>query len=339
MLVENHVAAAWPGLVESIGGYFSALSVDLGGIHLLPGGESAKADDAIARRIWELIAAAHLDRHSYLLAIGGGAFLDVAGYAAATAHRGVRLVRFPTTTLAQDDSGVGVKCAINAFGKKNWVGAFAVPFAVINDLDFLHTQPQETRRAGLIEAVKVALVKDRAFFEWIEANLEPLAALEKNVLETCVERSAMLHACHIAEGGDPFETGSSRPLDFGHWAAHKLESLTSYQLPHDRAVAVGLALDTLYAARSGMLSATTADRVLAVLRALKLAHYHPALDQRDARGRRLVLDGLDEFREHLGGELTVLMPRDIGCCEDIHHIDAEILGRCIDELREMPGDE
>ena len=339
VLVENHVAVAWPGLEERIGGYFSAMAVELAGIHLLPGGETAKADDAIARRIWELIAAAHLDRHSYLLAIGGGAFLDVAGYAAATAHRGVRLVRFPTTTLAQDDSGVGVKCAINAFGKKNWVGAFAVPFAVINDLDFLHTQPEETRRAGLIEAVKVALVKDRAFFEWIEANLHALATLEKDALETCVERSAMLHARHIAEGGDPFETGSSRPLDFGHWAAHKLESLTSYQLPHDRAVAVGLALDTLYAARSGMLATGTADRVLAVLRALKLAHYHPALDQRDASGRRLVLDGLDEFREHLGGELTVLMPRDIGRCEDIHHIDAEILGCCIDELREMAGDE
>ena len=339
VLVENQVAAAWPGLVESIGGYFSAMAVELAGIHLLPGGESAKADDGIARRIWELIATAHLDRHSYLLAIGGGAFLDVAGYAAATAHRGVRLIRFPTTTLAQDDSGVGVKCAINAFGKKNWVGSFAVPFAVINDLDFLHTQPEETRRAGLIEAVKVALVKDRGFFEWIEANLAPLAALEKSVLETCVERSAMLHARHIAEGGDPFETGSSRPLDFGHWAAHKLESLTSYQLPHDRAVAVGLALDTLYAARSGMLAAATADRVLAVLRVLKLAHYHPALDQRDAGGRRLVLDGLDEFREHLGGELTVLMPRDIGRCEDIHHFNDEILGRCIDELREMPGDE
>ena len=335
VLVENHVAAAWPGLEDRIGEYFRALPVELAGIHHLPGGESAKADDAVARRIWELIVAAHLDRHSYLLAIGGGAFLDVAGFAATTAHRGVRLVRFPTTTLAQDDSGVGVKCAINAFGKKNWVGSFAVPFAVINDLDFLHTQPEETRRAGLIEAVKVALVKDRGFFDWIEENLAPLAALEKDMLETCVERSAMLHARHIAEGGDPFETGSSRPLDFGHWAAHKLESLTSYQLPHDRAVAVGVALDTLYSARAGIATDSLVERVFPVMRRLHLAIHHPALDQRDADGQREVLAGLDEFREHLGGELTLLMLRDIGHGVDVHAVDHKLLERCIDELRSM----
>jgi 3-dehydroquinate synthase len=338
VLVENRVAETWPGLEERIGNYFSALPVDLVGIHRLPGGESVKADDRIVRQIWELIAAAHLDRHSYLLAIGGGAFLDVAGYAAATAHRGVRLVRFPTTTLAQDDSGVGVKCAINYFGKKNWVGSFAVPFAVINDFDFLHTQPEETRRAGLIEAVKVALVKDRAFFEWIEANLEPLAALEKGVLETCVERSAMLHARHIAEGGDPFETGSSRPLDFGHWAAHKLESLTSYQLPHDRAVAVGVALDTLYSARAGIAPASLVERVFRVMRALRLAIHHPGLDQRGADGQREVLAGLDEFREHLGGELTLLMLRDIGNGIDVHEVDHKLLESCIDQLRSMASE-
>jgi 3-dehydroquinate synthase len=257
------------------------------------------------------------------------------GFAAATAHRGVRLIRFPTTTLSQDDSGVGVKCAINAFGKKNWIGAFAVPFAVINDLRFLHSQNEETRRAGLIEAVKVALVKDRGFFEWIEENLTALAALEPAVLETCVERSAMLHARHIAQGGDPFETGSSRPLDFGHWAAHKLESLTSYQLPHDRAVATGLALDTLYSARAGLAPAGLVERVFPVLNALHLTIYHPALDWRDEDGRRVVLQGLDEFREHLGGELTVLMLREIGRGEDVHQFDRKILGQCIDELRAL----
>ena len=120
------------------------------GIHLMPGGEAVKADDSLGpRSLGSCIDAAHLDRHSYVLAIGGGAFLDAVGFAAATAHRGVRLVRFPTTTLSQDDSGVGVKCAINAFGKKNWIGAFAVPFAVINDFRFLHSQDEETRRGGL----------------------------------------------------------------------------------------------------------------------------------------------------------------------------------------------
>ncbi len=250
VLIEEAVAAAWPELAREIEGFFEAHEVVLRGIQVMPGGEAVKADDAWVRETWRWIDESHLDRHSYLIAIGGGAFLDAVGFAAATAHRGVRLVRMPTTTLAQDDSGVGVKCAINAFGKKNWIGAFAVPFAVINDFRFLHSQPEETRRAGLIEAVKVALVKDRGFFEWIEANVSRLAALEPDALETCVEKSALLHAMHISGGGDPFETGSSRPLDFGHWAAHKLEALTGYRLAHAPAVAIGLALDTLYSTRA-----------------------------------------------------------------------------------------
>ena len=212
---------------------------------------------------------------------------------------------------------------------------FAVPFAVINDFRFLHSQDETTRRAGLIEAVKVALVKDGGFFEWIEANLTPLARLEPSVLEACVEKSALLHVAHIAAGGDPFETGSSRPLDFGHWAAHKLEALTSYHLAHAPAVAVGLALDTLYSARAGLAPASVAERVLRVLAELRLACYHPALDWLDATGRRRVFAGLDEFREHLGGELTVLMLQDIGMGTNIHWIDPVLVGECIDELREL----
>lgn len=334
VIIEQAVATAWPHLATEVEAYFRETDVEFRGIHVLPGGEAIKADDHWVRETWTRIDAAHLDRHSYLLAIGGGAFLDAIGFAAATAHRGVRLVRFPTTTLSQDDSGVGVKCAINAFAKKNWIGAFAVPFAVINDFRFLHSQPEETRRVGLIEAVKVALVKDRAFFEWIEENLAELAALEPEALETCVEKSALLHARHITSGGDPFETGSSRPLDFGHWAAHKLEALTSYHLSHGPAVAVGLALDTLYSSRSGLAPPELAERVLAVLHGLSLASYHPALDWLDESGRRRVFDGLDEFREHLGGALTVLMLKDIGCSVDVHHIDRDLVAACIDELRE-----
>jgi 3-dehydroquinate synthase len=154
VMVEEAVATAWPQLATEIQSYFTRLDIDFRGIQVLPGGELIKADDPWVREVWKLIDAAHLDRHSYALAIGGGAFLDAVGFAAATAHRGVRLLRFPTTTLAQDDSGVGVKCAINAFGKKNWIGTFAVPFAVINDFRFLHSQDEATRRAGLIEAVR-----------------------------------------------------------------------------------------------------------------------------------------------------------------------------------------
>jgi len=331
--IEQAVAAAWPGLAAAVPAYFAQLAVDFRGSTVLPGGEAAKADATLVRQVWETLDQVHLDRHSYVLAIGGGAFLDAVGFAAATAHRGVRLLRFPTTTLSQDDSGVGVKCGINGYGKKNWIGSFAVPFAVINDFTFLHSQEPANCRAGLIEAVKVALVKDAEFFTWIEANLSALAELEPTSLETCIERSALLHARHIASGGDAFESGSSRPLDFGHWAAHKLESLTAYQLSHASAVSVGLALDTLYSAGCGQLATTDATRILRVLDALGLITYHPALEWRDEAGRRSVFAGLDEFREHLGGELTVLLLKAPGIGINVHHMDEPLLDRCIDELR------
>ncbi len=332
ILIEDAVARAWPGLESAAREGMRSIGFEIADLAVLPGGEQVKSDDALVREVWRLIDAAHLDRHSYVVVIGGGAFLDAVGFAAATAHRGMRLVRVPTTTLAQCDSGVGVKCAINGFGKKNWIGSFAVPYAVVNDFAFLQSLDPITHRAGLIEAVKVALVKDREFFEWIEARLAGLAALDAPLLEACVERSAMLHARHIAEGGDAFESGSSRPLDFGHWAAHKLESMTGGELSHAPAVAIGLALDVLYSVEVGLVPSALAERVLAVISGLGLATFHPALDQRDACGRRVVLDGLEEFREHLGGRLTVMMLGEIGRGVDVHELDVEALGRCIDRL-------
>jgi len=333
VLVEKTVAELWPNLGLGIEGYFADLGFDWRGVRVLEGGEAVKNDEELVRTVWQTIDKEHIDRHSYVITIGGGAFLDATGFALATAHRGVRLVRFPTTTLSQDDSGVGVKCAINRFGKKNWVGAFTVPFAVVNDFQFLHSQDEETRRAGLIEAVKVALVKDQAFFRWIALNTEALAALEPEVLEECVQRSALQHATHISEGGDPFESGSSRPLDFGHWAAHKLEQLTGFTLSHAHAVAVGLALDTLYSARCGLLRECDAERVIDVVEALKLPLWHDALDFRDENGRRRVHEGLEEFREHLGGELTVLLLRELGLGQDVHHLDEGLVDSCLDELK------
>ena len=331
--IEQNVATAWPGLANEAAAYTAKHGLETAAPLVLDGGEAVKNDTSLVERVWREIDAAKLDRHSYLLCIGGGAFLDAVGLAAATAHRGVRLVRFPTTTLAQDDSGVGVKCAINYFGKKNWVGAFAVPFAVINDFQFLHSQPEHSRRTGLIEAVKVALVKDRRFFEWIERHAEALHALAPESLEPCVERSALAHASHIAEGGDPFEHGSSRPLDFGHWAAHKIEAMTHMQVSHAEAVAIGMALDCSYAASVGHLPVNDCQRIFDVLHSLDMPVFHDALDARDADGRRIVYDGLDEFREHLGGELTILLPTAPGRMIEVGALDIRVLDTCIDALK------
>jgi 3-dehydroquinate synthase len=333
VFVEQAVEEATGRLASRVEAYFADREFDFRGVAVLPGGEDAKVGDAMVKRIWLEIERQGIDRHSYVLAIGGGAFLDAVGFGAATAHRGVRLVRFPTTSLAQDDSGIGVKCAINWFEKKNWVGSFAVPFAVVNDFSFLRTLDAGILRGGLIEALKVALVKDDGFFEWIEREVEGLAALKPDLVEQCVERSAFWHARHIAESGDPFETGSSRPLDFGHWAAHKLEQLSDFRVGHAHAVSIGVALDTLYSARCGLLRRSDAERVLEIIDTLCLPVWDDALDLRDADNRRRIHEGLVEFREHLGGELTVLLLRDLGAGQDVHALDEVLVDACLDELK------
>jgi 3-dehydroquinate synthase len=331
VFLEQAVAVAFPRLAEQVEEYFlSSPGFDFRGVRIDVGAEECKRNDKVLRRVWDGIEHEKVDRHSYVIVIGGGAFLDVVGFGAATAHRGVRLVRFPTTTLSQDDSGVGVKNGINAFGKKNWIGSFAVPYAVVNDFTFLHTQPENIRRDGLVEAVKVALVRDAAFFHWLEDNAKFLYDLKPAVLEEAVERSATLHAEHIALGGDPFETGSSRPLDFGHWAAHKLEQITDFVLSHAEAVSIGVALDTVYSWRTGRISEKDAHRVLDLLLKLGMPLYHEAFEQRAADGKRKVIAGLEEFREHLGGELTVMLLRDIGKGEDVHQLDESLLDLCIE---------
>lgn len=334
IFLEDSVAEAFPKLEQQIAEYFASTpGLELKRVVIAPGAEICKRDEKVLHSVWDTVNAEKIDRHSYIFAIGGGAFLDVIGFGASTSHRGVRLVRFPTTTLSQDDSGVGVKNGINAFGKKNWLGSFAVPYAVVNDFAFLHTQPEDVRRDGLVEAVKVALVRDGAFFDWLEDNVQLLAQLRPHALEEAVERSAILHAEHIAQGGDPFELGSSRPLDYGHWAAHKLEQLTDFGMTHAQAVSVGLALDTLYSWRTGRLEEKDAKRVLAILHGLKLPLYHEGFELRHENGRRKVFDGLEEFREHLGGELTVLLLRGVGAGEDVHFMDESLVEFCMQMLK------
>ncbi len=248
---------------------------------------------------------------------------------AATAHRGIRLLRIPTTTLSQNDSGVGVKNGINAFGKKNFTGTFAPAWAVINDLRFLETLPDREWRAGIAEAVKVALIKDAAFFEQIEDSVPALAARDLEAMGRMNHRCAELHVQHICQGGDPFEMGSSRPLDFGHWSAHKLEQLTNYRLRHGEAVAIGLALDVTYSHLQGWLGADDVRRVCDVLAGVGFSLYDPGLESPE------IFQGLREFREHLGGELTIQMLRRIGEGFNVHEIDEDLMRRGIAQLKAM----
>jgi 3-dehydroquinate synthase len=336
-VVDDGVSGAHPELLRRIGQYAKdhAGALELAGpLLVLPGGEGIKNDPAPTQKILQAIHDACLDRHSYVGAIGGGALLDTVGYAAAMAHRGIRLIRFPTTVLSQDDSAVGVKNGINAFGQKNYLGTFTPPFAVINDADFLATLSDRDWRGGLSEAVKAALIKDAEFFDLIEAHAAALAARDMAAMEIVVRRSAELHLQHIATAGDPFEMGSSRPLDFGHWAAHKLERLSNHAVRHGEAVGVGVALDTTYSYLSGFLPESDWRRVIALLRNLGLAVYAPELGHQ-LGNQPAVLRGLDEFREHLGGRLTIMLLNAIGVPFDAHEINKGVMLGAIEVLRSI----
>jgi 3-dehydroquinate synthase len=324
VVVDEGVERAHPNLLPSLERYIRAHADALslaGEPRIVPGGERCKNEPALVTSLHERMAAVGLDRQSFCVVIGGGAVQDMAGYAAATCHRGVRVIRLPTTVLGQNDSGVGVKNGVNAFGMKNFVGSFAVPFAVINDFAFLGTLSRRDRIAGMAEAVKVALIRDARFFEWLCAHSGELARLEPEATAIMIRECARLHVEHIAGGGDPFELGSSRPLDYGHWAAHKLESLTEHRLRHGEAVGIGLALDTRYSVLAGLLDAATGERISRLLGELGFRLYDPALELRDEAGQLRVLEGLREFREHLGGELTISLLRASGKAINVHEMD------------------
>jgi 3-dehydroquinate synthase len=336
-VIDESLALAQPNLAHQIENYFAAHATALQLVcppASIAGGERAKNSYAPVAEIHSLIDRHHIDRHSYLIAVGGGALLDVAGLAAATAHRGVRHVRIPSTTLAQADSGVGVKNGINAFGKKNFIGTFAPPFAVINDFNLLTTLEPRDQRAGYVEAVKVACIRDEKFFDEIERNAEKLTAFEPAAMKQLIYRSAELHLNHIASGGDPFETGSARPLDFGHWAAHKLEQLSDFQISHGEAVAIGIALDVIYSRNIGLLAEKSSERILKLLERLGFELFANELLNLGSDGNLQVLGGLNEFREYLGGELTITLLQAIGHGVEVHEMNLAKVIETIHELQE-----
>ena len=329
VVIDQGVIDAHPVLEESILNYFKhhKSSIELhGSIFKIPGGEQSKNNEDYIKSILERINEFGIDRHSYVIAIGGGAVLDAVGFAAAIAHRGVRLIRIPTTILSQNDSGIGVKNGINYFGKKNFAGSFAAPYAVINDDTFLTTLHDRDWRSGISEAIKVALIKDASFFQWIEAHIEALNNRDRDVMNTLIYRCADMHMKHIQNSGDAFEQGSSRPLDFGHWAAHKLEQLTNYDLRHGEAVAIGIALDSTYSFLKGHINQSEIERILDCISNLGFNISYKELNNE-------VLSGLEEFREHLGGKLTIMLLKSIGEGFEVHEMDKEMLIKSIDYVR------
>jgi len=335
VVLDDQVASAQVGLASAIRRYFDAhreaLELVVSPV-LVPGGETCKNDLRHPFRLLELFNDIGLDRQSCVIVVGGGAVLDMVSFAAAIARRGIRILRLPTTVLAQADSGIAVKNSVNLFGKKNFIGTFVPPFGVINDVAVLATLPQRDKVAGVSEAIKVALLKDPGFFGYLEVNRAKLAAGDVDVLSFVVRRSAELHLGHICGNGDPFELGSARPLDFGHWAAHKLESMTANRLRHGEAVAIGMALDLTYSVAKGILDRHTYVRILRLIAAVGLPTWDDALLERTTDGQLAVVRGLQEFREHLGGELHITLIRGIGHSFEVTQMDGALVCEAIATL-------
>ena len=323
-VIDQGVADTHPKLQSQITAYFAEhremqLIQD---IMLVPGGEASKNDPQLFDQLVEAVNKHGIDRHSYIAAIGGGAVLDLVGYAAAVSHRGIKHIRIPTTVLSQNDSGIGVKNGINYKGKKNFLGTFAPPNAVFNDDDFLSTLTDRDYRSGISEAIKVALIKDPEFFYWIEGHIAELLKRDQESMNYLIRRCAELHLNHIG-GDDPFETGSARPLDFGHWSAHKLEQLSNFEVLHGEAVAMGIALDSTYSYLKGMLEESDLHRILKVLIQLDYDISNPYI-RIDSLESPILL-GLTEFREHLGGLLSITLLTAIGTGEEVHEMDQQLL--------------
>lgn len=335
-VIDQGVVDAGNTIVESLRSYFEVhQAVDLvPEILLIPGGEVVKNDTRYFDHILQAVNTHRIDRHSYIAAIGGGSVLDLVGYAAAVSHRGIRHIRIPTTVLSQNDSGIGVKNGINYFGKKNFLGTFAPPLAVFNDDEYLDTLSDRHWRSGISEAVKVALIKDPAFFDWIEKNASALVSRDIKSMNYLISRCAELHMQHIG-GADPFETGSSRPLDFGHWSAHKLEQLSSFEVLHGEAVAMGMALDTVYSNLLGYLDDHDTQRILNLLQKLGFELSHPIMEVSEEN--KAILLGLEEFREHLGGQLTIMLLECIGKGIEVHEVDQQNMIRSAAALKNFQG--
>jgi len=336
IIVDAGVVAAQEDLVLRIQKYFRKRSADIVLVAppvVVPGGESVKNGWRYVHEIINKINECRLDRQSYVIAVGGGAVLDMIGFASAVVHRGLRLLRVPTTTLAQNDAGIGVKNGINDQGQKNYVGTFSPPFAVLNDALFLATLSFEQWIGGISEAFKVAIIKDADFFEFLIRSATAFQARDSAVMATAVKWCARLHLDHIRSNGDPFEFGSARPLDFGHWAAHKLENMSDYAIGHGQAVAVGIALDSHIAVSRGLMAEAEWFRIIDGLQACGLPVWDDRLDRRVSDGSLEIMSGLAQFREHLGGDLAITLPMGIGRKTEIDAVSPDDVAAAVDRLR------
>jgi len=293
-------------------------------LHLVPVGEAAKAMDVLAA-IYDALAAASVDRAGALIALGGGAVGDVAGFAAASWMRGTRYLQVPTTLLAMVDSSIGGKTAINLPAGKNMVGAVHQPSAIFCDLDYLASLPDGEYRAALAEIIKAAVIADRTFFDWLSAGLAALLGREPSVLREAVVRAIRIKARVVAS--DPFETGPRAILNYGHTVAHALERVAGYgQLRHGEAVAWGMAVAARLSVISMACSASAAELQDSLLRASGLLETRP-----DVRVAHLI-DAMRHDKKSRDGKPRWVLLRDIGEVEYGRQVNSSLVESALHEV-------
>lgn len=272
-------------------------------IHI-PDGEEYKSSDTL-NRVYDGLIDAGLDRNSFIIALGGGVVGDLAGFAAATYMRGIPFVQVPTTLLAQVDSSVGGKTAVDHPRGKNLIGAFYQPRLVLIDVETLTTLPEREFRAGLSEVVKYGVALDYTFFDYLEQQAASVLAMDRDCLIQVVHRCCQLKA-RVVEL-DERETGLRAVLNYGHTLGHALETLAGYrQLVHGEAVAIGMMLAARISVTLGHCSAAEGVRITALLTNFGFRLTPPAVE------RQRLLDALSKDKKGHGGMLSFICNQGIG---------------------------
>ncbi len=293
-------------------------------LHLVPVGEAAKELTVLAG-IYEALAAFRVDRHGALIALGGGAVGDVAGFAAATWMRGIGYLQVPTTLLAMVDSSIGGKTAINLPAGKNLVGAVHQPSAIFCDLAYLATLPDEEYRASLAEVIKAAVIADRPFVDWLLANLPAVLRREPAAVREAVSRAIAVKAAVVAK--DPQERGPRAILNYGHTVGHALERAAGFgRLRHGEAVAWGMEVAGHLSVSTGRCSPEAIRPQHALLRDTGLLASPPAVD------RTAVLDAMRHDKKSRAGELRWVLLRDIGHAEYGQSVDPSMVAASLAEV-------
>jgi 3-dehydroquinate synthase len=293
-------------------------------LHLLPAGEAAKELSVLAG-IYDALAAAGVDRWGVIIALGGGAVGDVAGFAAATWMRGIRYLQLPTTLLAMVDSSIGGKTAINLPAGKNLAGAVHQPSAIFCDLAYLDTLPDEEYRASLAEVIKAAVIADRWFADWLMTNLPAVLRREPSAVREAVARAIAIKAAVVAE--DPQESGRRAVLNYGHTVGHALERATGFgRLRHGEAVAWGMEVAALISLRTGACAPESIAVQHALLRDAGLLTNRPVI------AHAKLMDAMRHDKKSQAGELRWVLLREIGRAEYGRSVDASVVEASLAEV-------